>query len=446
MNRLFSQPQFSRGRALLVIVITLVLSTAALAAVTEQAIYTFTGGTNDGSNPLSALIEDKAGNLYGTTLTGGGYPNCSPFGQSCGVVFQLVPKAGGGWTENILYTFTGEAGGGYSYSSLVMDTKGNLYGTTDLGGTPTGGCPGGTCGTVFELSPPQKQGGAWTETVLYSFCSQSGCVDGAYPQDRLILDAQGNLYGTTNVGGLPGGCNTSGFGGYGCGVVFELVHSNNGWKENVLYTFTGNSDGGFPYAGVIFDKAGNIYGTTNGEGFYGAGTVYELVKGTNGWTENSLYSFTGGNDGGNPVAPLTLDSAGNLYGTAEAGGANFYGTVFELKKANGSWTEQTIYTFTGGQDGGYPSASLVQEGKSFYGTAWGGGNKTNCFYGCGSVFRLTSGTHGWTEDTLYTFLGGADGGEPDNAVLIDVKKRVGYGTTTIGGDHGVYGVVYEITP
>jgi hypothetical protein len=446
MNRSFTQAQLSLGRVLLTAMITLVLSAAASAGVTEQAIHTFTGGTTDGSNPLSALIEDKSGNLYGTTLTGGGNPNCSPFGQSCGVVFQLVPVSGGGWTENILYTFTGEADGGYSYNGLVMDAAGNLYGTTDLGGTPTGGCPGGTCGTVFELSPPQKQGGTWTETVLYSFCSEPGCTDGAYPQDRLALDEQGNLYGTTNVGGLQGGCNTDGFAGYGCGVVFQLAHTKSGWKENVLYTFVGGSDGGFPYAGLIADKAGNIYGTTNGEGNYGAGTVYELVRGTHGWTENTLYAFTGGADGGNPVAALTIDSAGNLYGTAEAGGANYYGTVFELKRSSGSWTEQTLYTFTGGQDGGYPSAPLVQLGKTLYGTAWGGGNFTNCFEGCGSVFSLTSGANGWTENTIYTFQGGADGGEPDNAVLIDTKKKVGYGTTTIGGDFDTYGVVYEITP
>jgi hypothetical protein len=444
MNCLNAQGQRAAGWALLTVLITLTLATAAWAGSSEQAIYTFTGGSSDGSNPLSALVADKAGNLYGTTLTGGGYSNCSPFGQTCGVVFQLVPKSGGGWTENVLYTFTGEADGGYSYNSLVLDAKGNLYGTTYLGGTPTGGCPGGTCGTVFELSPPKKKGGKWKESVLYSFCSQSGCTDGAYPQDRLILDTHGNLYGTTNVGGLSGGCNTSGFGGYGCGVVFELTHGKKAWKESVLYTFNGTSDGGFPYAGVIFDKAGNIYGTTNGEGS-GAGTVYELLKTSKGWQEQTLYSFTGGADGGYPVAPVALDASGNLYGTAEGGGADYYGTVFELKHAKNSWTEQTLYTFTGGDDGGYPSASLVQHGKSWYGTAYGGGNTTLCYTGCGSVFELTKAGKSWTENTVYLFQGAADGGEPDNSVLFDAKGNL-YGTTVIGGDHDVYGVVYEVTP
>ncbi|HWY53230.1 MAG TPA: choice-of-anchor tandem repeat GloVer-containing protein [Terriglobales bacterium] len=444
MNGFTMQWQRATGRVLLAVLVTLMLAITTSASSTEQAIYTFTGGSSDGSNPLSALIADKEGNLYGTTLTGGGNPHCSPFGQSCGVVFQLAPSSGGGWTEKVLYTFTGGADGGYSYNSLVMDANGNLYGTTDLGGTPTGGCPGGTCGTVFELSPPKQKGGSWKEKVLYSFCSQSGCTDGAYPQDRLILDKQGNIYGTTNVGGLSGGCNTSGFGGYGCGVVFKLTHGKKGWKESVLYAFNGASDGGFPYAGVIFDKVGNLYGTTNGEGGSGAGTVYQLKKGAHGWTENTLYSFTGAADGGYSVAPLTMDTRGNLYGTAQSGGANFYGTVFELKHANGGWTQSTLYTFTGGQDGGYPSASLVMKGKSLYGTSWGGGNKSGCFYGCGAVFSLSRSSNGWNETTLYSFQGGADGGEPDNAVLFDSKGNL-YGTTTIGGDHGAYGVVYEIT-
>ncbi len=444
MNGPNMQGQRVIGRILRPVLIALVLATAAWAS-SEQAIYTFTGGSSDGSNPLSALVADKVGNLYGTTLTGGGYPNCSPFGQSCGVVFQLTPKSGGGWTESVIYTFTGGADGGYSYNGLVMDAKGNLYGTTYLGGTPTGGCPGGTCGTVFELSPPQHKGDVWKETVLYSFCSQSGCTDGSYPVDRLIIDKQGNLYGTTNVGGLSGGCNTSGFGGYGCGVVFKLTHGKSGWKESLLYTFNGNSDGGFPYGGVTFDKSSNLYGTTNGEGAYGAGTVYELKKGAKGWKENTLYSFSGGTDGGYSVAPLIIDAAGNLYGTAESGGASYYGTVFELQHAKSGWTEKTVYTFTGGQDGGYPSASLVKRGKSLYGTSWGGGNKSGCYYGCGAVVELTQGKNGWTENTLYGFTGGADGGEPNNSVLFDKSGNL-YGTTTIGGDYGTYGVVYQITP
>jgi hypothetical protein len=420
---------------------------SAAAAATEKAIYTFTGGNTDGFSPESALVADSAGNYYGTTLQGGGNPNCSPFGNTCGVVFQLAPASGGGWKETVLYTFTGKTDGGYPYNGLTIDTKGNLYGATYLGGSPTGGCPAGTCGTIFQLSPPKKKGGAWKESVLYSFCSQSGCTDGAYPVDRLLMDKTGALYGTTNVGGLQGGCNTSGFGGYGCGVVFKLTPGKKSWKENVLYTFSGTTDGGFPYAGIIFDRAGNIYGTTNGEGGSGAGTVYELKysKQKKTWKEHTLYSFTGGADGGSSVAPLILDASGNLYGTAQGGGADYYGTVFELQHAKGGWTESTIYTFTGADDGGYPSAPLVEQGGNLYGTAFGGGNNTNCFYGCGSVFELTPSGNSWAENTLYTFEGSADGGEPDNSVLFDSNGNL-FGTTVLGGDHGVYGVVYEVQP
>ena len=228
------------------------------------------------------------------------------------------------------------------------------------------------------------------------------------------------------------------------GQVLWLTPGKKAWKQSVLYAFSGGADGGFPYAGIIFDKAGNIYGTTNGYGVYGAGTVYELKKGAKQWANKTLYSLTGGSDGGNPVAPLLFDAAGNLYGTAQAGGANYFGTVFELKHGK-SWTEKTIYTFTGQSDGGYPAAPLVSNGKSLYGTTWGGGNNSGCFYGCGAVFSLTKGASGWTENTLYSFTGGDDGGEPDNSVRFDSKGNL-YGTTTIGGNYGTEGVVYEITP
>jgi len=156
--------------ALAALLVLLILGTCAW-AVQESVIYEFCtqSGCTDGMYPESALIADQAGNFYGTTLEGGTGTACGPFGESCGVVFELSPKSGGGWTESVLYAFTGEADGGSPYNSLLMDSKGNLYGTTRIGGTPTGNCPGSTCGTVFELSPPKKKGGAWKETVLYSF-------------------------------------------------------------------------------------------------------------------------------------------------------------------------------------------------------------------------------------------------------------------------------------
>ena len=442
--------QFPVSRAWNAILVCLVLVTTAWAS-TESAIYAFKGGSSDGYYPESALVTDKAGNLYGTTLTGGGYPNCSPFGESCGVVFQLVPQSGGGWKENVLYKFTGGADGGFVYNSLVMDDKGNLYGTTYLGGTPTGGCSGGTCGTVFQLSPPKKKGGAWAETVLYSFCSRSGCTDGAYPVDRLVMDKAGNLYGTTNVGGLQGGCNTSGFAGYGCGVVFKLTHGKADWKESVLYTFTGSYDGGFPDAGVVLDKADNVYGSTSAYGVYGNGIVYKLAHSVKNkkWKQDVVYSFTGGSDGCCLTTPLTLDAAGNLYGTAPGDGTFFYGTVFELKHSKTGWNEKTLYTFTGGADGGTPAASLVAKGNSFYGTTYAGGTGTGCGFAgsspCGTVFELTRSNGTWNEIVIYSFSSGSNGALPDNAVMFDKKGNL-FGTTVGGGNYGVYGVAYEITP
>jgi hypothetical protein len=424
--------------------VTIIL-VAAAGATTEKIIYTFQGGS-DGYYPESALVADAAGNLYGTTLTGGGYDNCSPFGEACGVVFELSPESGGGWTESVIHVFTGGTDGGLPYNGLVIDSKGNLYGTTYLGGTAAGGCfSSGGCGKVYKLTPPKKKGGAWKETTLYSFCSLSNCTDGAYPTDVLTIDAKGDLYGTTNVGGLPGGCNTSGFGGYGCGVTFKLSPAG---KETVLYTFNGSTDGGFPSGGVILDAAGHVYGTTNSYG-NGFGVLYELTSSKTGWEEKVLYRFTGGADGSGPTTPLLLD-AGNLYGTTPGGGTYNFGSAFELKHSKKGWTEQTLYDFTGDADGGTPYASLVPHGGSFYGTTYAGGTGTGCGFSgespCGTVFKLTQSKGKWKESVVYSFQAGtADGALPENSVYFDKDGNL-FGTTYGGGDHGVYGVVYEITP
>lgn len=440
----------SKARLLLWVVaaaLATIVFVAAAGATTEKVIYEFQGG-NDGYYPESALVADKAGNLYGTTYTGGGYSNCSPFGESCGVVFELSPKSGGGWTEKVIHAFQGNTDGGLPANGVAIDSNGNLYGVTSLGGTPAGGCfSTGGCGKVYKLAPPKKKGGTWKETTLYSFCSASGCTDGAYPQSLVALDAAGNIYGTTNVGGLSGGCNTDGFGGYGCGVVYKVSSAKKGWKETVLYTFSGSFDGGFPAGGVVLDKSGNVYGTTDSYGA-GYGVVYELKSPKKNGSETVLYAFTGGNDGSSPTTSLLLDG-GNLYGTAPGGGADYFGTVFELQYANGSWTEQTLYTFTGGSDGGTPYSPLVLKGGSFYGTTYAGGTGTGCGFGgtspCGTVFSLTSNQGTWTENVVYSFQAGTDGALPENGVYFD-KKGDMFGTTQGGGDHGVYGVVYEITP
>jgi len=272
---------------------------------------------------------DGAGNLYGTTREGGA--------NKGGVVFQLAPS-GTGWSETVLYSFCSQSNctdGANPAAGLIMDGAGNLYGTTIFGGT---GSPAN--GTVFMLTP-DPTGTVWTETVLYLFCSQTNCADGANPRAGLIMDATGNLYGTTQGGG-----------GHGSGVVFELTPDPTGtvWTETVLYSFCSQTpncaDGSGPVAGLIMDAAGNLYGTTfrggNGADIFGNGVVFELTPDPTGtvWTETVLYSFcsqTNCADGNLPLAGLIMDAAGNLYGTTSVGGSNFAsscingcGVVFEL--------------------------------------------------------------------------------------------------------------------
>jgi uncharacterized repeat protein (TIGR03803 family) len=250
-----------------------------------KVLWSFGSGPNDGGGPVGSLIFDHSGNLYGTTEGGGTNMN--------GTVFELSPNADGSWTESILYSFcalTGCVDGSEPVAGLAFDSAENLYGTTLGGGANSCNSRLGSCGTVFELSPTSSPGGPWTETVLYSFCpggSDGGCPDGAEPASQLTIDASGNLYGTTTVGGT----NIIG------GTVFELSRSNGGWTHSVLYNFCANGqnhicpDGSDPLAGVTFDSAGNLYGTTRFGGAMkssGNGTVYKLSLGSNGWTETLL--------------------------------------------------------------------------------------------------------------------------------------------------------------
>jgi uncharacterized repeat protein (TIGR03803 family) len=256
----------------------------------------------------------------------------------------------------------------------------------------------------------------------------------------LIFDAAGNLYGTTIAGGS--GRN---------GTVFELTPNQNGsWTESVLYSFSGGDDGGNPYAGVIFDQSGNLYGTTYAGGADGDGTVFELTPDQGGgWTESVLYSFTG-SDGDAPVAGVIFDAVGNLYGTTTSGGAAGDGTVFELTpNQGGGWTESVLYSFKGGNDGSYPDrGSLVFDATGdLYGAAASGGKGgCNVFAaGCGAIYELIPGSNGtWTEQVLHRFLGGREGDTPEGALIFDNSGNL-YDTTWLGGSHGV-GNVFELTP
>jgi uncharacterized repeat protein (TIGR03803 family) len=269
--------------------------------------YAFAGG-NDGSNPNGSLLADATGALYGTTWSGGP--------ANTGTVFKLTPpgQAGGGWTETVLHSFSGASDGANPSAGLIADASGALYGMTYFGGSDY------YEGTVFQLTPPAARGGEWSETILHTF----SWTDGAYPYAGLIADTSGALYGTTGNGGVD----------QNYGTVFQLkppARSGGAWSQTVLYRFTGG-DGAYPSAGLIFDGAGALYGVASGGGTDDNGAVFKLTppaQSGGAWNETILYSFAGA-DGALPVGGLISDASGALYGTALTGGAYNQGTVFKL--------------------------------------------------------------------------------------------------------------------
>jgi uncharacterized repeat protein (TIGR03803 family) len=409
---------FSIGLTAAALIAFTVLGTATRSSAQQEKVtHNFTYN----SGPFAGVIFDAFGNLYGTTADGGTHGN--------GTVYELSPLAGGGWTQKILHNFKHNGTDGYQpYASLAFDAVGNLYGTTRSGGVYG-------YGTVFELTP--EIGGSWTEKLLHSFNSNG--TDGIFPFSSLVLDAAGNLYGTAFEGGA-----------YGVGTVFELMPAaEGGWTEKVLYTFDPSvGDGNNPYAGLTFDTAGNLYGTTVSErGFSNNGTVFELTPTAGGgWTEKILhYFYFGGDDGYSPYARLTFDAAGNLYGATSLGGTENGGAVFELTPATGgSWTEKVLHNFAFSNitDGNTPYSQLIVDASgNLYGTTSGGGS-----YDGGTVFELTPVAGGtWTEAILHNFGGnGADGTDPFAGLTRDSAGNL-YGTAVGGGAHGG-GVVFEIKP
>jgi uncharacterized repeat protein (TIGR03803 family) len=371
------------GMALLMLmVVTLGLAPWAWAASNYKSLYAFTGG-KEGGMPQAGLIFDAAGNLYGTTFAGGNSDKKGCYvGAGCGVVFKLTPNRDGRWTESVLYSFTGGADGGSPRGGLIFDAAGNLYGTTNF-----------VWGSAFKLHP--NQDGTWSLITLYPFCSVSGCTDGAYPTASMIFDRAGNLYGTTSEYGNTECGNMF----LGCGVVFQLApHPDGSWTENVLHTF-GCGDGNNPFAGLVFDAAGNLYGTTAVGGGNtpcylgeGGGVVFQLTPNADGsWKENVLHRFKFRRDGGVPFAGLILDAAGNLYGTTEAAGnlsscGGFgCGVVFKLApKPKGGWSETVLHAFHD-EPGAWPQAGLIFDtAGNLYGTTFGDGSTTH-----GSVFEIT---------------------------------------------------------
>jgi uncharacterized repeat protein (TIGR03803 family) len=409
-----------------------------------KVLHSFSGYPNDGAHPVSDVVFDKVGNLYGVTLGGGSGFGCGDNG--CGSVFELSPNKDGSWTEQVLYNFCSNYNGQQCLdgeapvAGLVLDAVGNLYGTTSGGGTQDG-CSLGGCGTVFQLSPPKLSGESWSERVLYSFCSNykgEACIDGLGPESQLIFDAAGNLYGTTAAGGR-GHINQAGE--VGGGVVFELSPKTDGWSESVLYNFCslghGNScpDGLIPNGGVIFDAAGNLHGTTDYSGVNGAGvggTVYEIFRGSEGWTYKLLLDIPQNSKQSIIQSPISFDTAGNLYGTFSAP----YGGVFQM---NPTTRKLSLFSFNG-TDGLDPIGGVYVDSRvaAVYGTTSGSAA------GPGNIFKLAVNGK---ETVLHKFCSweNCTDGEIPWSTLIPDSARDFYGTTEFGGAYGA-GVVFEIIP
>jgi uncharacterized repeat protein (TIGR03803 family) len=379
-------------------------------------LYTFKGGS-DGQSPVAPLVADAQGNLYGTTQAGGGGMPCDGSTEGCGTVFELIAPSSpsGAWREKILYAFTGQADGEVPTGGLILDSAGNLYGTTegggDLGSTMCGNPIGFGCGVVFELSPPSS-GGPWTETVLYTF---EGLPDGAFPETALVFDKAGNLYGTTVLGGTEN-----------AGAIFELSPQSGGtWAESIIYSFMGSTDGELPISSLIFDTSGNFYGAT-------VDGVYQLTPPGNGgeWSLNAIGVFEGGSLE-YFHAGLLFDPSGNLFVTDPGGAPHVNGQALEFIPPHngGTWTEIVIYSFRGGGDA-EPFGFAEDSSGNLYGTTLGNAPNVG-----GEVFKLSDSANGWNRTVLHSFSNTRfSQGNGPQAPLVYGKWEALFGTTSQGGD------------
>jgi uncharacterized repeat protein (TIGR03803 family) len=380
-----------------------VVATPGVQAQTLSVLYSFTGGS-DGMTPLSGLTSAGKATFYGTTSAGG---------SGSGTLFKLEPS-GSGWTLNTIHTFTSNPDGATPIARVRVRPGGIVYGTTSAGGTSG-------AGTVYEMS---SKG----ESVIYEFLGGS---DGSQPSPGdLAFDHAGNIYGTTSGGGANGN-----------GTVYELVRSKKGaWKEKLLYSFRQSSDGTVPVGGVTFGTPDTLYGTTSTGGTYGYGTVYQLKRSGSTWTETILYNFQDGVDGGTPYAGVIRDKSGNLYGGVVSGGTGGGGTVFELTPKNGVWSYAVLYNILGWAVSG-PFRNLVQDASgNLYGTTHCDGNQQ-----FGTVFELTPSNGTWTEAWEYDFQGGTGGNFLFSNPVLDEQGNV-YGTASDGGPNYGQGMVFKITP
>jgi uncharacterized repeat protein (TIGR03803 family) len=414
------------------VIALLMLAASGFAAGAQFQVLGYLGQTAiDANGPTYGLVVDKVGNLYGQSYGGGT--------TGGGTVYEFSPQPNGLWADTILWDFCTAPycyDGVYPSANLIFDSAGNMYGTASYGGT-------GEYGVVFELTP--GPGITWAQKVLYNF--QNNGKDGVNPNDTLVLDSSGNLYGTCGTGGK-----------YGYGIVFRLTPRKSGtWNEHILYSFKGNGDGNNPQGGVVLDAAGNVYGMTQNGGSSGFGNVFELENNGGKFTERVIHNFCASgsticHDGAFPVSPLTIDAAGNLYGTSTIGGSSGLacdtrgcGTVFELSlQANSKWKLTVLHNFQPGYDGIYPSSGLTWDAAgNLYGeTSSGGGDNF------GTIFELTPGPSGkWKLNTLYYFTGTSDGSAPSGGLAFDSSGNL-YGTS-VGGAPWQYdpgATIFELTP
>jgi uncharacterized repeat protein (TIGR03803 family) len=431
-----TQVLLRRAATLITLALSLVWAVNAWAGNVPVSIWFFGNSTGiganiiDGNTPFSTPIFDSAGNLYGTTADGGA--------NGFGIVFKLTPTSSGLWKETILHSFKGSPGDGATpYSTLFRDSAGNLYGTTFTGGLKTKNpeCSAG-CGVVFKLTPTAK--GPWKETILYRF---KGGADGASPHAGLIQDKAGNFYGTASGGG-----NST-----GTGTVFKLTLTSTGWKETILHSFGIEVDGAVPFASLVFDSAGNLYGTTVLGGEQNLGTVFKMTPQTSGtWTETVLHSLQGGNDGLEPYAPVVLDKEGNVYAASQALNEQLpCGAVFKLTAAN-NYAETILHSFEGtfnNNDGCIPNGLVFDTSGNLFGTSVFGGTDS-----AGTIFKLTpDSAGGFSYSVLYSFLGdqttSTDGEFPFAPMAFGPNGEL-FGTA-IGGPDGNFpgaGVVFEFKP